>query len=507
MVARLIQSKLKTRFEERPLTKERVHTVRFAKSNLGVERTTHLTDALIQLAANHLPLYEIINGLSRGSTATSPYFTALENTLAVALYLDRPFDVKILLGLGAKAQARTKSFGDPFIHAACHGQLSTYLLVLSVSMATADGSMKLLISSRHVLALQQATAYGRAALFGRDLYRSKEHMYAYHPVHLVYESVIKSATLASQVEVVFAVFQMLDEQDTDILDGFCEKFWVETLRLASSNNLESLVRFILGRTSILSRHESLNLPTEDASSSGNLSVLALLIANRSGHNLTSYADAAYWLARGAHYDALSSLFVCAKGARSSLLGDALCGASKHGARGMSAVLRIADECLVEDFDGLSGESFSKVIDNIIYASGQDMSEASAKIMASAEASQSCAGDIIRELMGPEDRELAHACASGDFSVVQRIVAKHADQRPPPHTAFTSCYVDCIEHNHPGTLQYLCERYPPSEQFLNNDKLGVRSTAILQVLLDYGWNVNGSLDGMRPPTLGYVRLVY
>ncbi|GAB7366157.1 hypothetical protein MBLNU230_g7719t1 [Neophaeotheca triangularis] len=504
MVASLIHSKLKAEPEQRPLTKELAHTVRFAESVFGPGQTTHFTNTLVQLAANHLPLYEIIDGLSWSSTATDSHFTVLENTLAVALYLDRPSHVETLIKLGAKAQVRTMSFGDPLTHAACHGQLPTYLLILGVSMATDNETIRRLVSSRHVLALRQAAVFGRADLFCRDLYTSMEHMYAYYGVIGVYEPIIKAATLASRVEVVFAVFRMLDGQNADILNVFGEEFWVETLRLASSNNLGSVVGFILSRTSILSRHGSLNFPTEDASRSGHLSVLALLIANHSEDNLTSWGGIVYWLARGAHYDALSSLLADPKGARPSLVRDALSGASSHGARGMIAILRIVGEDLGKDFSGLGSEIFSEVIDSITCASCDDVQESGVTTTASAGTpAQPYEGDIFQDLTPPEDIELAGACARGNFPVVRRIVAKHADQRPPLHSVSTSCFMECIKHNRPGILQYLCEKVPESARYLRIDMRGVLSTATLQVLLDHGWDINQPLSRTKPPVLGYI----
>ena len=219
VVASLIRAKLRHHQEERALTREVLHTANFITAFLvDAEKDTY-ADALVHLAADNLPLYEIIKGLSKDATPPDTDACLLENALAAALSLDRTSHMQTLINLGAKAQSRTKWFGDALNIAASYAAPKTILSILRTALATDEQAKKRLAASRLIMALEHAATQGRADIFCTELWTSVEETYDHSLVHKVFEPAITSATLAYHNNVVVAIFDLLRSRNRNFLNA------------------------------------------------------------------------------------------------------------------------------------------------------------------------------------------------------------------------------------------------------------------------------------------------
>lgn len=507
MVANLIRAKVKKKPDQRALTREILQTVTFVMATLDQPSEEAYTDALVRMAAKHLPLHEVIRGLSTHPDLPETGSSLLENALAAALFLDLPSDVETLLNQGAKAQSSTKWFGNALTVAGCHARAQSFFSVLKTALATDDPLRKSVIASRLIMAFERGAAQGRADVFCARLWADMDEMFAQHPAHTFFYPALMSGTLASNDDVVLAVFELFTLRDTNPLTEFVDEFWVELLTVAASNGSTSTVWLILNKTATTDCKGSLELPLEVACRNSHTPIVRALIARRSQHNLSSYAGAMYWAARGAHYNVLSFLFQNLAQADVTCIEDALCGASVRGTSGFMAVLKVAaDLTPVRASVEVNGMTFAQLIDKMsqVDASndstpGRDLSDEQGSSPETAE------DDIFLSLMSVEQLQIMRACSQGSCLAVPRILSQsEANLADREDTYIAGGFSECIRYRQPGILQYLCEKIPNCNYFSAEAIRDVRSPAIFQVLFDHGWTAEADSSRLRVPILGYVQ---
>ena len=503
MVAGLIHAKLRNIPEERALTRDILHTVGFINTNLDdVEQKTY-TDTLVHLAADGIPLYEVINGLTRVSNLPDHGTALLENALAAGLSLDQPSHVQALLNLGAKAQSRTKWFGDALQIAACHAATDRFFLILKKALTTDDLSKKRLTASRLVMALECAATEGRADIFGTDLWAYIEETYDHCLLHKVLEPAINAAALAYHDIVIIAIFALSSTHNRNFLDACDDMFWVEVLRLAASNGSESMVQLILNNTAVVDVKGSLNFPLEDACKTGRIRIVEMLLAKHTGHNLDWYAGALYWASRRAYYDILSLIVSILPQIEASSLAEALSGASVHGVSSMSAVIDVFEVAIdlgtLKKTATLVGQTFVQLIDSIVEANIFSSSDVDQDILEIP--GNPPGGDIFEYGLSAEQRQIGRACREGSFLAVHKLVSQSCDEYGAEGNLFSGGFSASIRHQRPFILQYLCAKLLRVRFFGDMAISDVQSTAIFQILLDHGWRINDDDPNALMPPLG------
>ncbi|KAK3707324.1 hypothetical protein LTR37_012168, partial [Vermiconidia calcicola] len=95
-------------------------------------------------------------------------------------------------------------------------------------------------------------------------------------------------------------------------------------------------------------------------------------------------------------------------------------------------------------------------------------------------------NIFDDLMSPEQMQLERACSKGDFPAVYWPLAQTGGDNSQV-TFHQGSLSESIRQERPGMVQYLCEKLVGQPSFSTNAILDVRSTAVLQILLDKGWS--------------------
>ncbi|KXT06418.1 hypothetical protein AC578_6060 [Pseudocercospora eumusae] len=492
LISGLIHAKLKHCTEERPIVTQIVSTKKLIPVNMRTEDDGAYTDALIQLIVEHTPLHEIIEGLSKGRPQYHARSMLLENALTAALSLDRQQDVRTLRAMGASAQFRTKWFGDPLVVAAQHGPKETFFsLAENELLAEAP---KRHAASRLYLAFEHAAFHGRAEMFCIHHWSCLQRAFRGFPDSDCLQSAFTSAILASQDNVVATILTLLDSGRFPSI-ALDEETWVGSLRLAASNGSVPIAQLLLRRPEILGCTDSFTLALEDACRAGAISIVELLLSLRTDLNLSSYAGAMFWAARNTHYDTLSLLVRHASQMQPSSLLDALCGASIHGIGHLRATLHVIAEAVAFQLPAnLNVDTFAGIVDELLEAGFYEhtASKASPKVLDP--------NDFSWSLLDTDQMELANACANADFSSVRHLLRQiQSDYREERY--FEYAVSESIAHENPGILQYLCEKISRSRQFTAQAPSQVRSTALLQVLLDRGWKPDTTQGRIEPPILG------
>src|ERR1700694_4363272 len=92
--------------------------------------------------------------------------------------------------------------------------------------------------------------------------------------------------------------------------------------------------------------------------------------------------------------------------------------------------------------------------------------------------------------------LQKACSSGDLETLKSLVLK----RPkPPKKDIQDGLFDAIASDHDAVVSFLLEHGAKVDILAMTGALRCRSTAVFQLLLDHGWNINSWVHS-RSPTL-------
>ncbi|KAH7381701.1 ankyrin repeat-containing domain protein [Pyrenochaeta sp. MPI-SDFR-AT-0127] len=90
--------------------------------------------------------------------------------------------------------------------------------------------------------------------------------------------------------------------------------------------------------------------------------------------------------------------------------------------------------------------------------------------------------------------MEHAITSGNLEGVVAILCKHPAEHPNNSPdLLLGTFPNAARNNHPDILLYLCENREP--HFLSQC---AESTAILQLFVDFGWDINESDTGVHHP---------
>jgi hypothetical protein len=111
---------------------------------------------------------------------------------------------------------------------------------------------------------------------------------------------------------------------------------------------------------------------------------------------------------------------------------------------------------------------------------------------------------------PVDVELLRqASAQGQLQDVHQILSQYlVTQAPDPATGELKLTVFCdsipeaIAHNHPKILSYLFFMHVGEPSLYVNEAIKARSSAIFEVFLRFGWNINKPVERTMAPALGY-----
>ncbi|KAK3669540.1 hypothetical protein LTR78_010594 [Recurvomyces mirabilis] len=499
MIASLIHNKLESHQDERALTREILCTADFVATVLGETNREAYKDALVELAVAGLPLHQVLHGLIRDPQLLTGRSSAIENALIASLYMGRGYEMEVWILKGACAGHRTKWFGDALTVACCYADVEMFRSIIRVVSMTDDTLKGDAAASRMVMALESGAASGRLDIFSPGVCYDTQVFGTRYGIDEFLKPALKSAALKSHDDVVIAIMSLMKQHDLDASTTLDQQFWDDLLRIAASNGSDIMIRVMLSYPSLVGSSRAFDLALEDACRNGHFSVAELLTATASDHSLR-YGGATYWAARNSRHDILRLLFESAAGAPTSYLVDALCGGAVHGYPGLLSVLVSAGlQDIARAYDKHAPRTFTDIVDDVCKAGLlKDLKVDSVEVPEKSDSSE-FAEDIFNDLMSVEQVQLERACSKGDFPAVSRILANTAITISQA-TFFLAGFSESIRQERPGMVQYLCEKLAGQPTFVAEAIVRVRSTAVLQVLLDKGWSTEAFSSRLKPPIL-------
>lgn len=499
MTAGLIHYKLRSHPDERALTREILYTADVVAAVLGEAHREAYTDALVHLTAHELPLHEILHGLARGPRFAATTSSPAENALVASLFIGQPSDTQVWIRTGARARRRTKWFGDALTVACWHTDMETFRSILGVVCMTEDPLQRDTAASRTVTALECGAAHGRIDIFSQDVCRGLQKVGARYGMDDFLKPALKSAAMNSHEDVVMAILELIREHDVTIFTKPDPHFWAEFLRIAASKGSITTIRTLLSYPTLVNFTRAFDLPLEDACRNGHLSVAELLTTTGTDLTLQSYAGSTYWAARNSRHDILRLLFERTAGSNSCLV-DALCGAAVHGYSDILSVLVYAGlGDMSRAYEEHAPKSFVEIVDDMCQAGL--LANMAADFLENPQQSDyfESTGIIFDDFMSTEQMQLETACSKGDFPAVYRILAQSISFTSRPTLLMAGCS-ESIRQERPGMVQYLFEKLEGQLLFVTEAFLKVRSTAVVQVLLDRGWSLEAYSSRLKAPIL-------
>jgi hypothetical protein len=110
----------------------------------------------------------------------------------------------------------------------------------------------------------------------------------------------------------------------------------------------------------------------------------------------------------------------------------------------------------------------------------------------------------------EIKILKLASTEGRLQDIHQILSQYLLTQAPDSitgklrlSIFYESIVEAILHQYPSILSYLFFMRVGEPAFFIKTAIEVRSPAIFQVFLDYGWDINEPLERTMPPALGYI----
>nr|POE75501.1 hypothetical protein CFP56_53613 [Quercus suber] len=505
MVAGLIHYKMKSEPHTRPLTSEIRETLQLIESIPGLGDTTGYNEALVQLAAEALPLSEVIGRLSARSYKTAHRSSILENALIAALYQNQISHIETILACGAQPHRRTYSFGEPIAVAACYAGLDSLYLVVQKASLLKDELCDKLVASRLLAALEKAAGKGRSDIFAKGMPVLIDIVGPGEPRYLFYTTALSSAILAGHGHVVDTITDILNKDDYLFTSRDDHASWLQLARLASSENYEDVLALAIKFSSKADLLHEMEKLLGDACRQGHVNIVDMLMTNVEPH-LDWYTNAVYWAARNAHWKVLAHLNSRDPRVGSQCITTALCGASMCGKSGTTQVLRTIDTWhklteAVENFDG----AYFSVIDELL--KDRDQTELLSRHISvtSRQLRLKEQEAYVDQWWPPPNLPLRKACASGDISFVHDEIKNDPSQGAGISTRYVGCFSTAIEFNHPGILLYLCQKMSHSRSFNYGPALRAKSIAIFQVMLDTGWDIDEVQSKIHSSSLGSVCL--
>jgi hypothetical protein len=411
-------------------------------------------ESLVRLAAESMIYWHLVDCLS---TAQNTYISSQEiweNGLAAATEANQLQLVKELLAKNTSVASDTRYFGEIFATAASSGSLSMTSILLQNWMDHRDH----LSSARYIHAVKAAAISGHKEIVlmlldhGTPFTKSS------------YDDAIICTARTCEASMVESLLSRRQQQsDSDIERAF----WATLLRSTIEWNNQELLLHIIPSLSKIAE-SSIGLAVEDGCRKGYYTIVQILLSalpSFRARETVLHTGGLFWVARSGNLESLGFMrpFLHEKRHITRALAGAISGKRPST---ITYLLRAAGV----DMENLDPPTrFTDAIRLIL-----------PEAFSSSPEYPSVTADV-EELT----ENLRKATSSDDLVDVIKIVQTAKTQYPNcPLPSFGSACIVAAENNYSDILLYLCENH-----ILHLITHCARSTAILQIFIDFGWDFN------------------
>lgn len=504
MVTSLILAKTSSSYAgARALTRQIIEAAEVLEAqseHTGTDPRQACRCALAENAAEHLSLRDVIRFLSATQETRPSTRELVDNATVAAVSMNVLRVVEKLLATGACG--RTRLFGDSLSIAARLGHRQAFSLLINVPDKDMSALCGTLTGCRISSALEEAAKAGQEHIVNAIL-DLRNDLKCPHAL----DRAIIGAARATQVSALRLLMHYREACEIDSMrstehgSGIAAEmaFRHDLLRVAACSGCVPTVRFVMDIMSTKNHDFDIALPLEDASQRGHHDVLRMLLSQFSDRPSKSYSGALYWAARIGNQDIVDLLLDKTVGT----VIDALAGAaSSRQVVLINHLLERSNSAKICEHRNRLG-LFVDALHCLLVSDADLISRVPVDTRSTMEGDPLFLPGSLGGIDQPVEVYLLRtACENQQLGVIKDLLSSYATQHPDDDLSIfsASCSV-AVCRNLPGTLLYLCSRVPPL--FSTDMALRVKSTAIFQVFLDHGWDINGTFHRLCPPPLGSV----
>lgn len=512
IMSRFVLFKTTPRGSTKRLTKTIEQTLSFYALHLNVQPLGQASwrHSLATAMVEFLPVQEVVRHLNTDSVSEKKEnFTTLENALIGSIYNEDERAVVYFLQKDARPELQTAFFGDALSAAARRGNARIFRHVLRhlESMVSLD---KQVFRVRILKSFVIASENGYLDVILELL----EHTKPVPEFQELLESAISTAVRNSHRRVVRLLLSFVDNAASDHHRRRFSSTLLENAVRSRNAELVQDVLECLTRGVVLYASDTikaLEIAVQYQLTEIARSILRYMPVNEQD---LSQQQMLYWAGRKGNAAILDLIMPDSITSNIDSIFDFLSGAVKREVSDRAALLEKVLSRTSKDAD-LAG-SFSEVVDQIL-EDGTYLREASSRSVKSSLVQHSLNANLALETnidqappmafagpfasqSPPEAILLVQACSEGQMRCVGDLLrvckAQYGDENL---TILYACFTEAIRHQKPAVLSYLLERL---QQYFPPD-IGshCKSTAMFQILLDSGWNINHIGNRLHPPALG------
>jgi len=423
--------------------------------------------SLVRLAAKSMIYWHLVDCLSTAHDTHISTREIRENALVAAVEANRLQLVKELLAENVSVASNTPYFGEVFAAAASSGSLSMISILLQY---WSWNDREYLSDTRYIHAVQAAAVAGHKdivlALLDRGIPFTKS---SYD------DAIIRTAKTSKA-----SLAELLLSRRQQHLDSNTERaFWATLIRSTVEWNNQELLRHILPEGLSKTGESSIGLAVEDGCRKGHYETVHMLLSalpNYRARETALYTGGLFWVARSGTLESLGR-FMEPFQQETRHITRALAGAISGKKRlTITYLLRRAG---VDIKNQDPPTRFTDAVRLILPEAFSTVIEGGSRPLV--------------ELA----ENLRKASSSDDLSEVIKIFQTAKTQHPNSNLlVFVAAFSVAAENNHSDILLYLCENRTP--EFYTDC---ASSTAILQIFMDYGWDINQADTGIKYGRLG------
>ncbi|KAJ8109994.1 hypothetical protein OPT61_g7046 [Boeremia exigua] len=415
---------------------------------------------LTTAAANSLMYWKLLDCLTERQTGPT-LEQVRDNALVAAVGVEDLAIVRMLLEQGANPASNTPLFGEPLATAASTGSLAVVHLLLDYWDWEQYPE---LVGLRLMNAIEVASGGVLAKLLD---HRDRVARSTFD------DAVIRLAKSGQTV----AVDRLLAFRQADPSPEAKAAFWLRLVRTAAEYNQQALLRAVLARHLPDIGEASLVAATQEVCLANHSQMVHIILAHLSVSDPKRIADSLFWAAWHGNIDVLEPLLAFLQNDQRALLLACAGAVSGKASEAVQHLLRVA---------GVSSSSediptrFTDIANSIL-------SDTISCLMAETTEPLPVSVHI---------KNLRVAAKAGGLVDVIRISNSIKAHYPNTTSGISGAFSDAAKNNHPDVLLFLCENWRP-----HLVTSCVKSPAVAQIFIDFGWDVHGADQGSKYPRLG------
>ncbi|KAF9701085.1 hypothetical protein EKO04_000138 [Ascochyta lentis] len=409
--------------------------------------------------------WRLLDCLSAKSQSLS-LATIKDNALVAAVGANKDVEVRKLLEDNANAASNTPFFGEPLATAASSGSLPMVDLLLTYwDWETFE----------HLAGLRLMNAIEVAASTGHNCVLVKLLNYKDRIARSTYDDAVIRMTRSSHAA---SVELLLDCRRADLTLAAKKEFWFRLLRTAAECNQQALLQAILPNAQSDIGEASLVTAMDDACLENHGQTFKIIMSHLSITDPTPYADSLFWAARYNDIDVMKRILSFLQHDKRALL-LALAGAAS--ARASEAVLFLLGvagiSLIIEDVPKRFTDIARLLLPNAFnYVATQPAEPPS---------------------LSTYVEKLRAATKAGSLSDVITVSQSMKAHHPTDSLVrISSAFSDAAKAKRLDVLVFLCENWTP-----HLVTSCVKSPAVAQIFMNFGWDIRETDQGSRYPRLG------